>query len=85
MELIEIIKQQAEFSRNSYAEVTIDRCMPWVTIEDTTAHDEAIFLQGEDAEEFLARLDELENECPEADRDDIELSLAYSYIENLWS
>lgn len=81
MKLQQILKQQAEYTRNSDVVVNIDKRMPWV---DIIADEESnVFLQGEEAEEFLAKCDEYSEACQDMDMEEIELAVAYSYLDVL--
>ena len=82
MDLIDIIKQQAEYSRNSSITVVINSPMSWVTIENTNSG-AGVFLQGDDADEFIAKVDTLSEQLPDVDFDTLELAVAYEYVDML--
>lgn len=76
-----IIRRDAQFSRNSGAEVDIDRRLPTVSI--SWFGSDGAFLQGPEAEDFLAELEALAVDAPDVSREDIELHLARPYVECL--
>lgn len=82
MEMPEIIRQQAQLARNSGATVELDTRYPtvWISAPDK----EAIFMQGDDARQFEDEVRAYENQYPDVDSDDIELCVAWPYIENIW-
>lgn len=81
MELQEILKQQAEYTRNSDVTVEIDKRMPWVII--VADAESQVFLENEDAEEFIAKCDEYSEACQDMTMEDIELAVAYGYLDIL--
>lgn len=78
-----IIKRDAQFSRNSGAEVEIDRRLPTVAIEWYGTDGDGAFLQGDEAGQFLADVEALSVDAPDVSREDIELHLARPYVECL--
>lgn len=81
MKLQQILKQQAEYTRNSDVVVEIEKRMPWVTIK--ADEESEVFLQGDDAEEFLAKCDEYSDICQDMGMEEIELAVAYRYLDIL--
>lgn len=79
----DIIRANAE--RMKDVTVTVDERYETVTISDDTGEQEEIFLDGEDAHEFICKRDELWEETGDLSRDVIELHLASTYVENLWN
>jgi hypothetical protein len=82
MEMPEIIRQQAQLARNSGASVDLDTSMPTVCISAPGEPD--IFMQGDDARQFEDQVRAYEDQYPDVDSDDIELFVAWPYIENIW-
>jgi hypothetical protein len=80
--LAEIVKELAEYSRESGASVDVDSAYGTVCISARGEDD--IFFQGDEAEQFTAAVDALERQVNELDRETIELAVAKPYIENLW-
>ena len=79
-----IIKQDATFCPE--VSVTLCRKLPTVTIhDDSEIANEDIFMQGEDAEEFIAALDGLIEKAPEAEFGDVLKHLALPFVESCWS
>lgn len=83
MRLSRIIRQSAKYSRESGADVEIDRAYSTVCISGRGQED--IFMQGDDAEQFIDQIDAISKRCPSIDFDDIELHLAKDYIDCLWA
>lgn len=81
--LAEIVKEQAQYSRNSNVNVDVESLLPTVCISAPGEDD--IFFQGDDAEQFIAEVDALERQVNELDRETLELAVAKSYIEEIWS
>ena len=63
--------------------VDINRSMGHVSIYD--GRHENIFLQGDDAEQFISECDKYSNICQRLNFDLIELAVAEPYAENLWN
>lgn len=78
MELKDIIESQAKFVRNSGVTVEVTRNMPWIDIKDKDGNE--VFMQGDDAVNFVNALDELSDKLPNVDFETIELACAYDYI-----
>ena len=81
MKLEDILKQQADYTRNSDVTVEVVRNMPWVTIH--ADEESELFLEGDQAEEFINKCDAYTLECPEMEGDEIELAVAYGYLDVL--
>jgi hypothetical protein len=69
-------QEQADFVTRSGFTVTIDYGQSWVTIESS---DEALFLQGHQADEFIDRMANLTALIPELA--DADLATAYGYLD----
>jgi hypothetical protein len=79
-----IIEQDAAFCQD--VSVTICRTLPTVTIKDQSGINEDIFMQGEDAQEFIDALDGLVETAP----DDVLFAdamkhLALPWVECCWN
>lgn len=81
MDIQEILKQQAEYTQNSDVTVEINKAMGWVTI--IADKDSQVFLEGEDADEFLAKCDEYSQDCQDMTMEVIQLAVAYDYLDIL--
>jgi hypothetical protein len=89
MRLEDILRQQAHYCQHILVEV--DRRLPTVLIRDNESGQSGepaedrldVFLQGDDAEEFIDKLDELSEQCPDLDFDIIERAAAYDYAEHI--
>lgn len=81
MNLKDILKQQAEYTRNSDVTVEIVRGMPWVTIHADVESE--LFLEGERADKFINQCDAYALECPDMEGGEIELAVAYGYLDIL--
>lgn len=62
--------------------VDVNRSMCHVSIYD--GKNESIFLQGDDAEQFIAECDKYSNRCKCLDFSIIELAVAEPYVECIW-
>lgn len=83
MTLLDIIRADVMFMRTVVVEV--DSSYSTVCISDTTGIHEDIFMQGEDAEAFIAERDRLYEETGDLCEDVIELHLARPYVETIWN
>jgi hypothetical protein len=81
MTLTEIIKAAAE--RMPDVIVEIDRRLGTVLI--WKPEEEDIFLQGDEADQFIAKVDELYNKAGDVTEDEAALCEASPYCENLWN
>ena len=77
MRLSTILKQHARYAESSGIVVDIDRSMGTVSLHDD------IFMQGEEAFDFIAECDELAKRCRSLDYGIIELAVAYPYCDLL--
>ena len=82
--LTSIIQENAAYSSNSGVCVEVNTSMQWVSITDMTGSNGAIFMQGDEAGEFIDEIDSLYDQLQTIDKDTIALALARDYIENLW-
>lgn len=79
-----IIEQDAAFCKD--VSVIVCRALPAVTIRDESGFgNEDIFMQGSDAEEFIAALDGLTEEAPDVLFEDALKHLALPYAECVWN
>jgi len=81
MTLTEIVKATA--ARMKDVAVYLDRNMDNVLI--STPGQEDIYMQGDDAVQFLTELDDLYEKTGDCTEDECALTLAAPYAENLWS
>jgi hypothetical protein len=80
--LEEIINTDAAYCRD--VTVTICRKLPSVTIKDGTGEQEDIYMQGDDADQFLAEFDEIVDLAPDVLFADALKYLAKPYVDCLW-
>lgn len=78
-----IIEQDAAFCQD--VSVTVCRKLPTVTIHDQSGVNEDIFMQGSDAEEFIAAFDGLVEEAPDVLFVDALKHLALPWVESCWN
>lgn len=83
MELKDIIEQSA--ARMAGVTVDYSQTMDTVCIKDDSGRQDDIFMQGDDAVQFLNEMNELYEEVQTLDKDTIALHLANPYVECLWS
>lgn len=83
MTLIEIIEADALYMKDVTVEVVSN--YGTVCIKDAKGVQEDIFMQGDDAVEFISQRDLLWEETRVLTKGTIELHLAKSYVDNLWS
>lgn len=81
--LKKIIEADAFLMRD--VDVTIDRRFRHVTIKDEEGEQEDIFLQGQDAEQFIDQFDALIEQAPDVLFVDAIKHLAKPYVECIWS
>lgn len=84
MELADILRQQAEYTRNSNYKVVVDDLHSWVIIEcqDKGAETHDNFdLQGQEAETFLAEVKKMWQEVPTLDYDTVLYAAAKEYVD----
>ena len=84
MTLQDIFRADAEYTRNSGADVGIVSNYGTVCISDTTGKNEDIFMQGDDASIFISEVDRVWNETGDMDKDTIACALARHYIDCIW-
>ena len=84
MKIQDILHADAEYTRNSGADVEIVSIYGTVCISDTTGQNDDIFMQGDDASSFILEVEQLWNETGDMDRDTIACALAKPYIECIW-
>ena len=65
--------------------VNVDCDSTYSTVCISTKGQDDIFMQGEEADNFIDECDAMSNRCKCLDFDIIELALAEPYAENLWS
>lgn len=78
-----IIEQNAAFCQD--VSVTVCRKLPTVTIHDQSGVNEDIFMQGDDADEFIKAFDGLVEEAPDVLFVDALKHLALPYVECIWN
>ena len=78
-----LICQSANYARRSGASVDVDRSYSTVCISAPGEDD--IFMQGDDADQFIGQIDAISKKCRSVNFDDIELHLAKDYIDCIWS
>ncbi len=81
--LSEIVAFNASYVRKSGFSVSICRRLDTVSIDSYANPEEEIFLQGDDARQFIAEADALYAELPLMSFDTINCHLAKPYVENL--
>lgn len=84
MNLIDILKQQAEFTRNSGVEVKVDSAIGTVSIFETANPDCCVFLQGSVGDQWIENTKALWETVQNLDMETVELSQAYEYLDILW-
>ena len=86
MELADILEQQADFTRKSNYTVEASRIFSWVAIDcqDEGAEDhESVFLQGEEAENFMDETDRLYDEVGTLNYETVAYATAAQYVESI--
>lgn len=78
-----IIEQDALFCKD--VSVTVCRKLPTVTIHDQSGVNEDIFMQGDDADEFIKAFDGLIEEAPDVLFDHALKHLAFPWVESCWN
>lgn len=84
MKLQDILHADAEYTRNSGADVEIVSVYGTVCISDTTGKNEDIFLQGDEGSAFISEVNRIWNDAGDMDKDSIACALAKQYIECIW-
>lgn len=77
MKLKEILESQARFCDHSGITVEINHSMGWVDIRAGQVGE--LFLQGDDADQFIDKVADLSRQCPDVAVANIELACAYDY------
>lgn len=75
-----ILKARAKRMNDVYVNVDHEYC----TVEITTRGQDSIFMQGDDAENFIAECEKISNRCKCLNFDVIELAVAEHYVECIW-
>jgi len=83
VKLIDIVEQQAKFTRNSGVEVEIDSAMGTVNIFETDNPNCCVFLQGDEGYQWIAGALRLWNEAEHISMEIAELAQAYPYLDIL--
>jgi len=88
MDLQEIVKQQAKFVDNYQVLVDVNSSMSWVNIYEhktnlVSGDEPYIFLQGDEADNFIKQVDDLWMQYPDLDRETVIKSVAYPYLDLL--
>lgn len=81
--LEQVIQQTAALCPD--VSVTLCRTLGTVTIHDDEGVQDDIFMQGDDADQFIAEFDALIEKAPDVLFDDAIKSLAHPYVECLWN
>lgn len=82
MTLTEIIRQDAKWATDSGIDVKVDRGLGTVCI--TCPDHDDIFMQGDDAEQFIAECRTRWETAGDVDMGLVELSVAKPYAETIW-
>lgn len=82
MTLEEIIALDAAYCRD--VTVTVCRTLPSVTISDDAGEQEDIYMQGDDADQFIAAFDVIAELAPEALFVDVLKHVAKPYVDSIW-
>lgn len=78
-------KRLAEVGDSSF-EVDVDYAMGWVTIQDLSDdHGDDIFMQGEEASNFIEEVENLYNKAGNLELGEAEMYVALPYVENIWN
>jgi hypothetical protein len=84
MKIQDILHADAEYTRNSGADVEMISIYGTVCISDTTGKNEDIFLQGDEGSAFISEVNRIWNETGDMDKDTIACALAKPYIDCIW-
>lgn len=82
MDLVSILSRQADYTRGSGFTVDIDKLFFWVIIKNSETNEE-VFLQGNQAVEFIDEVAEVWREVEVLAEDIVELAVAKQYIDAL--
>ena len=80
MELTDIIEHGAEYTQNSGFTVEVNASYSWVTIKNEDTRED-LFLQGDEADDFIKKADKLWETTGVINYDTICLYLAEPYLE----
>lgn len=83
MTLAEIIAANVQYMRN--VTVSVDTRYETVEISDDSGAQEEIFLQGQDAHEFIRESEDIWNQVGSVSIADVHLHMARCYVDNLWN
>ena len=81
--LHDIIMQDAEYCKN--VQVTVNSCYGTVSIIDCDGEQEEIFLQGDDACQFISEAERLWDNLETITRQDAYAHLAKPYVDSYWN
>lgn len=79
--LIAILKRQEDYARRSLEYVTVDYQMPTVHMLGVNGSD--VFLQGDDAQGFVDRVETMYEQTQVLSKDQCEFIVAYEYLDML--
>lgn len=81
------LKEQIDFTNLNYAYVDVDvnSALGYIVIADDTGENEDIFLQGEDASNFIEERNRIWEEVGTVVRPEVDRFLAKPYVDNIWS
>lgn len=82
MQLTDILRAAAQRMRTAGIHVEVNRSFGWVAI--TCKGEEDIFMQGDEADEFMEEVRKIGARCTSLAEDTIELALAEPYTD-LWA
>ena len=83
MELIDILRANAEYTRNSNVEVDYDSAYGWVSIHDADDKGNGVFLQGDEGYAWIDEMRRVWEEVGDMGEDEVCLALAYDYLDCL--
>lgn len=83
MKLKTIIEQSA--ARMAGVTVEYSQTMDTVCISDDSCEEEDIFMQGDDAVQFINEMNNLYEKIQTLDKDTIALHLALPYVDGIWN
>ena len=83
MDMKDIVSQTVTYMQQ--VTVEIDSPYSTVCISDDTGFHPDIFMQGHDAERFIAEIEAFEEAHPHINRADIELVIALPYVDSCWN
>jgi len=83
MNLIDIVKADAAYMR--HVVINVDTLHGWISIEDDFNVQDEIFLQGDDAEQFIQDAEILWNDLEHVTMDEVYAHLAKPYVDCIWN